>query len=513
MLAAVGAAAPPKGHDDEREAVENDHASSTMRGKLVEPSKKSARKVFHKTAKNNKFKVFLFKRDFFESNGVTEPVDGVMAVNPEANLNGKSIYARINVVLSHSRAETTMLMSGACATTLHTETKLLCKSADDAHSLGDVTSSDVKATTSRLQRALMRRAEWPTVPFSFQLPPHLSSSVALQVSKGRGMEGDHIGVDYELLVFADKDGDRVHPRHHRTVRMNIRKLTDGPADSDTALTLPPSVHVERHIPSLWSLGMGGTSLQLTVSLDKPLYRIGDTVNVSIGLANPTTKAIKGIQISIRQHAELRDSGGDSRFNVKATLSRLNTVEGFPIRTGESFNRVYPVPLWEPSRMQQGQIALDGALHDEGTLLAASTRPERDNERSKEGIVVTYEVKVKLDVAWAVPLLASDTVCRVPFSLYHPRENVRQLSVSLPELNHDTVEERFDVVTAGISTQPVFWADDDADQDTSMDGGDRDDPPTPLVFEEFVRGRAERTSEGDSDMDRGQSQESVPDVAQ
>ena len=31
-------------------------------------------RVFHKTAKNNKFKVFLFKRDFFESNGVTEPV-------------------------------------------------------------------------------------------------------------------------------------------------------------------------------------------------------------------------------------------------------------------------------------------------------------------------------------------------------------------------------------------------------------------------------------------------------
>jgi hypothetical protein len=31
-------------------------------------------RVFHKTAPNRKFKVFIFKRDYYETNGVTEPV-------------------------------------------------------------------------------------------------------------------------------------------------------------------------------------------------------------------------------------------------------------------------------------------------------------------------------------------------------------------------------------------------------------------------------------------------------
>ena len=104
--------------------------------------------------------------------------DGVVAINPDAKFRGRSVHARVNVIFSHSRSDTAAIAGLPSTSVLHTETKKLCTPTADNTTAGAVVNT---SELSSLQKSLMRRAEWPTVPFAFQLPSHLSSSVTMQV--------------------------------------------------------------------------------------------------------------------------------------------------------------------------------------------------------------------------------------------------------------------------------------------------------------------------------------------
>ena len=154
-------------------------------------------------------------------------------------------------------------------------------------------------------------------------------------------------------------------------------------------------------------------LKLTVSLDRPVYRLGDDVVVTVRLNNTSGKSVKGLQVAVRQHSELRDEGGHVRTQVKATLSHLATSDGFPLRPGQVFERTFTLPLCEDTRMDQGQIALDGQLHDEGTSLASSARPQRRGEREQVFLELstnelvyhrcTSETSLSLSLCLSLPL--------------------------------------------------------------------------------------------------------------
>lgn len=337
----------------------------------------------------------------------------------------------------------------------------------------------------------MAQATWPVVPFSFQLPDHISSSVAMQVSRGREKDGFHIGIDYELVVFIDVDRQQAHPKRHRTVVLNIRKLSDGPTDDHAAmLATPPVVLVSKKYLGVPFIAPAGEHpLKLSVFLDKPVYRLGDSVSVTVVVDNRSTRTVKGIQIAIRQHSQLRDAGGLPCVSVKATISRLNMQAGCMVKPDETLQQAYSLPVCEDSRMDQGRIALDGAVHDEDTDIAASARAERDDERTHEGIVVAYEVKVKLELARStLSLFDSETSCRVPFLLYHTRQNPRKLSVDLPWTPSCTPVLALEVETPGMRSSSFASEHGKAgDQDTFN-----------LIFEEFIRGRAERSSTHDAE---------------
>lgn len=64
------------------------------------------------------------------------------------------------------------------------------------------------------------------------------------MSTGRRSEGLHIGVDFEVVVFADENGQREHPIRRRTVVLNIRKLNDVPTELEMQSD-PPSASVDK----------------------------------------------------------------------------------------------------------------------------------------------------------------------------------------------------------------------------------------------------------------------------
>eukprot|EP00041_Stephanoeca_diplocostata_P013199 m.230372 g.230372 ORF g.230372 m.230372 type:complete len:468 (+) comp19257_c0_seq6:275-1678(+) len=442
-----------------------------------------ARKVFHKTSRNNKIKAYILKRDFYDYGGNPEPIEGAVAVDPERNLHGKALFVRLNVIFSHTLADTGAILGLPCSTVLYTETQVLYNSSTSG-SLDEAVKATV--STSKLQKTICRRSTWPALPFTFRLPAHLPASVIMQNSKGRAHPGQHLGVDYEVLVYLGRTEQDEQPSARSLVNFNIRKLYYASEIPDAT---PNQVVTERRF------GISSKTITLRVMLDKNLYHAGDVIDVTVDINNMSTKTVKGIRIAVRQHVILNNADGEQQLNTKATLACVETVAGCPIKSGSAVVQSFQIPVFEDRFMHQAQIALDGQLHDEDTGLAASTTPgsmalttatptatsrsspapllSSDHASTMQqpavkiirgGIVVHYEVKVKVS---AVAFAFSSTVaCKVPFLLLHRKEDSRKLSIQVAD----------DV----CDTAPV---DDVGDMEFSEE-------PT-LVFEEFLSGRAEK----------------------
>lgn len=238
------------------------------------------------------------------------------------------------------------------------------------------------------------------------------------------------------------------------MRLNIRKLAHVPAPS---VARPTAMETK-------SFMLSSKAMQLQVTLSKPLYELGEKVNVELVISNTSSKTIKSIRLAVRQHISLQDQSGNERINAKCNLSELESDHECPIKRGMTSTQQYDLDLLDQKNHHQPQIAMDGQLHDEDTSLAASTGVHKDltlTQRAdiKGGIHVDYEVKVKLGLG-----MGSELTCKVPFMLSRPRENLHSVVNTFTDAGEPDL--------TPVYTEPEM-------QDTD------------LVFEDFLQGRAEK----------------------
>jgi len=188
------------------------------------------------------------------------------------------------------------------------------------------------------------------------------------------------------------------------VQLAIRKLTYAPEEP------APQPSADAVKDFMMSTG----TLRLEATLDKEKYYHGESIAVNVLVDNNSSKSVKKIKISVRQHADICLF---STAQYKCTVAEVESEEGFPIQANQTgFCKVYLLtPLLTNNRDKRG-LALDGKLKHEDTNLASSTIMAESSQKENLGIVVQYKVKVRLLLGFG----SSDLSVELPFTLTHPK---------------------------------------------------------------------------------------------
>uniref|UniRef100_A0A2I3TFW8 S-arrestin n=1 Tax=Pan troglodytes TaxID=9598 RepID=A0A2I3TFW8_PANTR len=262
------------------------------------------------------------------------------------------------------------------------------------------------STPTKLQESLLKKLGSNTYPFLLTFPDYLPCSVMLQPAPQDS--GKSCGVDFEVKAFAtdstDAEEDKIPKKS--SVRLLIRKVQHGP------LEMGPQPRAE----AAWQFFMSDKPLHLAVSLNKEIYFHGEPIPVTVTVTNNTEKTVKKIKAFVEQVANVVLYSSD--YYVK------------PVAMEEAQEKVPPnstltktltlLPLLANNQERRG-IALDGKIKHEDTNLASSTIIKEGIDRTVLGILVSYQIKVKLTVSGFLgELTSSEVATEVPFRLMHPQ---------------------------------------------------------------------------------------------
>uniref|UniRef100_A0A2R8ZJA7 S-arrestin n=1 Tax=Pan paniscus TaxID=9597 RepID=A0A2R8ZJA7_PANPA len=262
------------------------------------------------------------------------------------------------------------------------------------------------STPTKLQESLLKKLGSNTYPFLLTFPDYLPCSVMLQPAPQDS--GKSCGVDFEVKAFAtdstDAEEDKIPKKS--SVRLLIRKVQHAP------LEMGPQPRAE----AAWQFFMSDKPLHLAVSLNKEIYFHGEPIPVTVTVTNNTEKTVKKIKAFVEQVANVVLYSSD--YYVK------------PVAMEEAQEKVPPnstltktltlLPLLANNRERRG-IALDGKIKHEDTNLASSTIIKEGIDRTVLGILVSYQIKVKLTVSGFLgELTSSEVATEVPFRLMHPQ---------------------------------------------------------------------------------------------
>ena len=115
-----------------------------------------------------------------------------------------------------------------------------------------------------------------------------------------------------------------------------------------------------------------------------------------------------------QHCELTMVG--AQYSCK--VARLESKDGCPLGPGSNLNRTFSMkPLAQMCDHVRG-LALDASLSKERdeTNLASSSIAETGDPNDLLGVIVSYSVKVSLDISG----MGGELVLDLPFKLVHPK---------------------------------------------------------------------------------------------
>ncbi|XP_030875070.1 S-arrestin [Leptonychotes weddellii] len=216
------------------------------------------------------------------------------------------------------------------------------------------------------------------------------------------------GVDFEVKAFArdsaEEKADKV-PRKS-SVRLLIRKVQHAPTK------MGPQPRAD----TAWQFFMSDKPLHLAVSLNKEIYFHGEPILVTITVTNNTEKTVKKIKALVEQVANVVLYSSD--YYTKP-VAQEETQEKVPPNSTLTTTLTL-VPLLANNRERRG-IALDGKIKHEDTNLASSTIIKEGIDRTVLGILVSYQIKVKLTVSGFLgELTSSEVATEVPFRLMHPQ---------------------------------------------------------------------------------------------
>ncbi|KAM7389923.1 hypothetical protein PAMP_023867 [Pampus punctatissimus] len=221
--------------------------------------------------------------------------------------------------------------------------------------------TDANSTKSPMQESLLKKVGEQGYPFSFQMPTNLPCSVALQ--PGPNDNGKACGVDFEVKGYIANVADSANEVIEKkdTCRLMIRKIQFAPANNKAG----PRADITKQFM------MSDKPVHLEASLGKEIYYHGDPITVNVKINNETTKVVKKIKVTVEQLTNVVLYSSDTYTKAVCT---------------EEFG-------------SQG-------------------------EKEKQGILVSYKVKVNLMVSGG-----GDVTVELPLTLMSPKpaEQTSQLS--------------------------------------------------------------------------------------
>uniref|UniRef100_A0A5F8HBX6 Arrestin C-terminal-like domain-containing protein n=1 Tax=Monodelphis domestica TaxID=13616 RepID=A0A5F8HBX6_MONDO len=165
--------------------------------------------------------------------------------------------------------------------------------------------------------------------------------------------------------------------------------------------------------------MSDKPLHLETSLDKEIDYLGEPISVNVHVTSNNTKTVKKIKIPVRQSADI------CLFNMAHYKCPVGVEEADDmVAPSSTCCKVYTLIPFLANNCEKLDLALDGKLKHEDTNLASSTLLRDGTNKEILGIILSYQVKVKLFVSQGGLLgdLTSNDVRRaveLPFTLMHP----------------------------------------------------------------------------------------------
>jgi len=343
----------------------------------------NAVKVYKKSAPNGKLTVYLGRRDFVDDTNTTQPIDGVVVVDPDYT-RGRQVYAAVVVTYRHGREEDEV-MGLNFSKEMQISTQAVFPSA--------------LVTPNEVQDRLIKKLGGNAFPFMVTLPENAPTSVQLQTAAGTSKP---VGVIYELRVFVGESADE-RPHRRNSVNLAVRKVQFMPA---TASKRQPSTLVSKG----FTLSSG--KLNLEVTLDKEVFHHGEQVSATVNVGNSSKKTVKHLNCSIIQHVEMTMTNNHFTREVASLCSK----EGCPITPGSSLHKTFNLMPVFSTNKAKGGVALDGKTKDSDANLASSTLVAAGSDPNEStGIIISYSVRIRANCG----AIGGELVADLPFKLTHP----------------------------------------------------------------------------------------------
>ncbi|XP_046295653.1 S-arrestin isoform X2 [Marmota monax] len=340
--------------------------------------------IFKKVSRDKSVTIYLGKRDYIDHVSQVEPVDGVILVDPEL-VKGKKVFVSLTCAFRYGQDDIDVIG-------LTFRRDLYFSRVQVYPPVG------AASAPTQLQESLLKKLGGNTYPFLLTFPDSLPCSVMLQPAPQDA--GKSCGVDFEVKAFATEspDGEEDKVSKKSSVRLLIRKVQHAPSE------MGPQPQAE----ASWQFFMSDKPLHLAVSLSKEIYFHGEPIPVTVTVTNNTEKTVKKIKVLVEQVANVVLYSSD--YYVKPVAMEETQEKVLPNNT---FTKTLTlVPLLANNRERRG-IALDGKIKHEDTNLASSTILKEGMDRTIMGILVSYQIKVKLTVS-------GEVATEVPFRLMHPQ---------------------------------------------------------------------------------------------
>ncbi|XP_028968323.1 phosrestin-2-like [Galendromus occidentalis] len=225
-----------------------------------------------------------------------------------------------------------------------------------------------------------------SVPFRFEFPEDAPISMVMQ--RLTPESGDTCGVRYYVRCYTSLEAEE---------QQTTISLLNFPIKKVQYASLARSLmdNQNEDLPKgtiLKEFPLNGGTLSLGATLNKSLYEHGEEIRVKIHVNNSSHKTIKHVKVSVLQVADICLF---STGKWKVCVATTNNRNDCPITSGNSIEQeVVLLPKVGDNKHKYG-VFVQSRSGPDPDCLASSTIFSEEQRKNLFGIVVDYEVKVKL----------------------------------------------------------------------------------------------------------------------
>ncbi|XP_022692561.1 beta-arrestin-1-like isoform X1 [Varroa jacobsoni] len=378
--------------------------------------------LLRKTSPNGKVTVYMPKIEFEDLGCVTEPVEGIVSFDSSKLELGEKVYIALVGRFRYGREEDEILGMSLCreiymgyAPVCSARRRLSPEGLSGSYPRSPQyrnkepvagpssgITPQVELQKASTERRILSRYAIPlssfhqstllcltadSIPFRFEFPGDAPVSMVMQ--RTTPDSGDTCGVRYYIRCYSCLDIDEqqttISLLNFPIKKVQYVSLARNLLDNNDSPVYPKGT-IFKEFP------LNGGSLSLEATLNKALYLHGEEIRVKIHLSNSSHKTIKHVKVSVLQVADICLF---STGKWKVCVATTNNRNDCPINSGNSIEQeVVLVPKLGDNKHKYG-VFVQSRSGPEPDCLASSTVVSEEQRKNLFGIVVDYEVKVKL----------------------------------------------------------------------------------------------------------------------